>query len=81
MEMMDINEAVMELEFDFNETAYEELLHKIEALKTQLKKEILPILPKRDEEILPSDYEILKSYYLKSKYLIRLTENIKKLKP
>ncbi|GLR17276.1 Fe-S protein assembly co-chaperone HscB [Portibacter lacus] len=81
MEMMEVNEAVMELQFDFDPEAYQKIIADIADTKAELKKEIETIIPKQGDEITASDFETLKSYYLKSKYLIRLEENIKKLEP
>lgn len=81
MEMMEINEAVMELQFDFEEEVYSKLLTDIEKYKTELFSEITPIIPKKDHEISSDDLITMKEFYLKNKYLLRLEDNIKKLKP
>ncbi len=81
MEMMDVNEAVMELQFDFDNAQYQKIIEQIEETKEQLLKSIDHIIPKQEGHISDVDYDDLKNYYLKSKYLNRLTENIDKLKP
>ncbi len=81
MEMMEINEAVMELQFDFEEETYSNLLEDIKKFKSELFSEIASIIPKKDDEISSDDLNILKDYYLKNNYLLRLEDNIKKLKP
>jgi molecular chaperone HscB len=79
MEMMDVNEAVMELQFDFNDEVYKKLLKEVEETKVNLKAKIQGIVPKKEDDLSSEDFEVLKDYYLKSKYLMRLEENIKKL--
>ncbi len=81
LEMMDINEAVMELQFDFDMMQFDTINLQIDQLKASLKESIHEIIPKIGQELTAEDYTALKNYYLKSKYLSRLTENINKLKP
>lgn len=79
MEMMDVNEAVMELQFDFDKETYSKLLEDVEERKEDLKVSIQDILPKTEEGLSANDYQVLKAYYLKNKYLARVEENINKL--
>ncbi|WP_235299186.1 Fe-S protein assembly co-chaperone HscB [Portibacter marinus] len=79
MEMMDVNEAVMELQFDFNQSKLDQLEKDVDDTKKRLKAGISEIIPKSDEEMSESDYELLKEFYLKNKYLKRLEENIEKI--
>jgi molecular chaperone HscB len=79
MEMMDVNEAVMELQFDFDKAAYDKLLLDVKSTKEDLRSSIKELIPRTEDELAAEDYQKLKDYYLKSKYLIRLEENIKKL--
>ena len=76
MEMMDVNEAVMDLQLDFDESKYAELLIEVDGAKSALKSSIEDIIPKIGDQITVENFEELKDYYLKSKYLIRLEENI-----
>lgn len=80
MEMMDVNEAVMELQFDFNEEAYQSIIGDLSKYEQEQKGEVEAILSKKDDEFSDEDYNSLLSFYLKSKYLKRLEENVKKLK-
>jgi len=80
MEMMDVNEAVMELQFDFDEATFDKILVDLAILNGELKREIEPILPKKDDEFTESECETLLTFYLKSKYLKRLEENVVNLK-
>ena len=79
MEMMDVNEAVMELQFDYDQDSFNKILDEVRQTKATLLSEINDIIPKKGGEITDDDFSSLKNYYLKSKYLIRLEENIKKL--
>ncbi len=81
MEMMEVNETLMELQFDFDETAYLKLLSEISDTKAEQVASISGLLSKSGNEITKEDLTILKNYYLKSKYLIRLEDNLKKLRP
>lgn len=80
MEMMDINEAIMELQFDFEEKTFNDIMEQVKSFKAGLKNSIQTIIPKSGNEISEKDFAELKNYYLKSKYLTRLSENILKLK-
>lgn len=73
MDMMEINEALMELQFDPNPTASDDVKSKIAAFILELKKELGAI--KND---FPSEQALqdLKDYYLKNQYLKRLLEKI-----
>jgi molecular chaperone HscB len=81
MDMMDVNEAVMELQFDFAEDKFVEILEHINVKGEKLRSGINGIIPKNINDLSESDFKELKNYYLKNKYLLRLSENINKLKP
>lgn len=80
MEMMDINEALMELEFDFDATAFAQTKAEIIATETALYQEIKSILEVCDEnsDKLNDNLDAIKSYYFKKRYLLRLHENLAK---
>ncbi len=82
MEMMDINEAIMELEFDFDKTVYHKALKDAQDIENQIFKEIEPILDSYDEALTPlSQLEEVKNFYLKKRYLLRIRENLSKFAP
>jgi molecular chaperone HscB len=82
MEMMDINEAIMELEFDFDERAYNKALKDVQALENQQLEEINPVLDNFDDATTPqSELEKVKNFYLKKRYLLRIRENLSKFAP
>ena len=81
MEMMEVNESLMELQFDFDQDSYEGLLGAIASSKASETALISSLLPKSSDEMTEDDLSTLKNYYLKSKYLIRLEQNLRKLRP
>ena len=82
MDMMDINEAIMELEFDFDETIYHKALTDAQHIENQIFKEVEPILDSYDEAVTPlSQLEAVKKFYLKKRYFLRIRENLSKFAP
>jgi molecular chaperone HscB len=77
MEMMDTNEALMELEFDYNNAALQKLHHNLTKLKEDLMNEINPELNSYTNAT-ASDESLNKLliYYLKTRYLKRLEDNL-----
>jgi len=79
MEMMDINENLMELEFDFDQQKYNDAAKGLQNLESQLLKEVQPFLEKYDENNSKEGELIaIKNYYLKKRYLLRIHENLNK---
>ncbi len=77
MEMMDINETIMDLQLDFDQKRYDEILGEIQSFENELNSSIELDIDRFDsgdsgEEVLNK----IKDYYLKSKYLLRIKENI-----
>ncbi len=82
MDMMDINEAIMALEFDFDETTYQKVLADAQAIDNQLFEEIKAIVANYQDGVTPqSDLEKVKNFYLKKRYLLRILENVSKFAP
>ena len=82
MEMMDINEALMELEFDFEMEAYETAKEQTENLDNNIYQEIKSMLENYiDETTLTADLEKIKDFYFKRKYLLRIQNNLSKFAP
>ena len=81
MEMMDINEQLMELEFDFEESVYSKIKTAIANLESEIKKDIesdiigyeLQNVDEKEQSLLK-----VKDYYLKNKYLLRIKETLDK---
>ncbi len=86
MEMMDINENLMELEFEPDPARYEQTLKDVKSLESSLLSEVQPILDSYgDVDTLPaaSDPELIavRDYFLKRRYLLRILENLSKFAP
>ena len=78
MEMMEINESLMELSMDPNPEDETRLRNEIASIETQLNADVEPLF--KEYEIAPdsTDLTIVKEFYFKSKYLLRLKENLDK---
>ena len=82
MQMMEINEAIMELEFDFDKTAYNKVFRDVQIIENQQFEEINPVLDSFDDATTPqSELEKIKNFYLKKRYLLRIRENLSKFAP
>jgi molecular chaperone HscB len=79
MEVMDLNERLMSLEFDASEGLYEEALKHTQELEKQLEGTAQEAISRFDSD--PSDDTALQSlsaYYFKKRYLLRIKENLAK---
>ena len=81
-EMMEFNEAVMELEFDPDPEHYRQILANLEAVEKALWEEVVPHLEVFDrnpgeEGVLPK----VKEYFLKKRYLLRIRETLSTFAP
>ncbi|MEI6408402.1 MAG: Fe-S protein assembly co-chaperone HscB [Bacteroidota bacterium] len=82
MDMMDINEALMELEFDFEEKRFEEVQHQVQQLENQLYQSIAPqLLTTNTDSTWDAALIAIRDFYLKKRYLLRIKENFPNLKP
>lgn len=82
MEMMDINEALMDLEFDADATKVATVKALVLGLEEELESNVSPILEKPAEMGLSDDdLKKIKEYFLKHKYLLRIKENLSKFAP
>jgi molecular chaperone HscB len=79
MDMMDINENLMELEFDFEEARFQETQHAINHLEQDLQAAVADSLEKMP--LMPDDVKKIKDFYLKRRYLLRIKENLSKFAP
>jgi len=81
MEMMELNEELMELEFDFDAAKLREIGEKSSGIVAELDNDILPVLQRYPELHGLTKGEALaevKTYYLKKKYLLRIQETLSK---
>ena len=82
MEVMEIQESIMELEFDFDESAYQTALLQANELEKSLLSDIQPILEVYEEESETlEELKKIKDFYLKKKYLWRIKENLNRFAP
>ena len=78
-DMMDINEAIMELEFDPDETILEKVKNDVQIIENQLLKDIKSVLDNyKHGETIASELEKIKIFFLKKRYLLRISENLSK---
>ncbi|MFN0036482.1 MAG: Fe-S protein assembly co-chaperone HscB [Saprospiraceae bacterium] len=82
MEMMDINEALMELEFDFDAERYAATLQSVNTLENDLETQVQPMLSAWTEAS-SDDADLLqvRDYFFKRRYLLRIKENVSKFAP
>jgi molecular chaperone HscB len=81
MEMMELNEELMELEFDFDADKLHEIGEKSSGIMATLENDILPVLQRYPDLHGVTKEEALnqiKTYYLKRKYLLRIQETLSK---
>lgn len=80
MEMMDFNEAVMELQFDYDAARYQQLLEQLQTLRQDLRQTVTPLLANYDDaQASTEQLETLRDYYYKNRYLLRLRDNLDKV--
>jgi molecular chaperone HscB len=79
-EMMEINEQIMELQFEYNEAEYKRIEAEVESREQKRDESVKLILENyKDRTDNEKDLEIIRDYYLESRYLKRLKENMQKL--
>lgn len=82
LDMMDINEALMELEFDFDPERLAAAEQAVAALENDLDEQIRPILDSYSAETgAPEELQAVLQYFLKKRYLLRIRENLSKFAP
>lgn len=74
LEIMDINEKLMELEFDDDPALRKEASELAQALEQQLNEQVKPLLERAEQD--ESSLAGLKDYYLKHRYLLRIKQKI-----
>ena len=78
-DMMDINEAIMDLELDPNPKEIERVRKNVQLFDNQLVTEIKPVLNSYQHDAATSDaLEKIKIFFLKKRYLFRIYENLSK---
>jgi len=80
-EMMDLNESLMELEFDFDPVRYEAALRAVGEIERALERDITPVLQTWKEADGAEPLLQVRDYFLKKRYLLRIRENLSKFAP
>jgi molecular chaperone HscB len=81
LEMMDINESLMELEFDTDAARYALTLQTVDNFEKELYEEVRPTLETWTEADGVQPLQALRDYFLKKRYLLRIRENLSKFAP
>ena len=87
LEMMDINEDIMDLQFEFDSEKIQYLKLKIQQIGEDLDFQIHTLTSKYDKSDVSSSEETtsileqIRNYYLKQKYVLRLQESLDKFAP
>lgn len=76
MDMMEINESLMELEFEKDQNSLNSVMQKIESIVKELEKEGHTSMSLWNIDKKPEDLERVKDYYLKLKYINRIRERL-----
>ena len=76
MEMMDINEALMELQMDPDENTKSKLIAEIEGIEKSLYSEVEEAMKKFSQSQDIDSLDVVLHYYLKKKYLLRIRDNL-----
>ncbi len=79
MDMMEINEALMELEFDYDEVKKNDVLNQLENHESGIYAEVENIIENYSNDTTSKEeLKSIKDYYLKKRYLLRIRENLDK---
>ena len=81
MDMMEINEALMELEFDFDETRLQAAMQQVQDIEKSLLHAIQPVLDGWEPDQGVAPLKAVRDHYLKKRYLLRIRENLSKFAP
>lgn len=80
MEMMEINEQVMELQFDYDAAVHQQLKQNLTTAKSNLRATVQTLLEQyEDKTATKQDLLAIREYYYKNQYIKRLEENINSL--
>ena len=80
IDMMDINERVMDLQFDYDEATHQSIQAEVDVKEKELFEGIQTIFDAYDDAAAtPEQLEKVKDFYLQNRYLKRLKENMQKL--
>jgi molecular chaperone HscB len=76
-QMMELNEAVMELEFEPNAESYQKIKNQLQILENQALEAAEPLLRHYDDsQRNKENLEKIKNFYKKTKYFLRISEKL-----
>ena len=79
MEMMEVNEALMELKFESNPENLAQISKQVEETEEGLFEEVASILENYEDGVsTEADLKKVKDYYFKRRYLLRIRESLNK---
>jgi molecular chaperone HscB len=82
LEMMELNELIMDLEFDFDAANLEKAQKMLQSLENEALNEVESILKHYNESTTSAeDEKKIKIFYLKSKYFLRIQKSIRTFAP
>lgn len=82
MEMMDINEGLMELEFEPDSEKVKAVKTAVEELEKNMLAKVQSIIEHYDDQsVTTEELNSLKDYYLKKRYLLRIHKNLSTFAP
>jgi molecular chaperone HscB len=81
LEMMDINESLMDLEFEPDAARYAHAAQVVESFEKELYEEIRPVLDTWTEADGTESLHAVRDYFFKKRYLLRIRENLSKFAP
>ncbi len=81
MEMMDINEQIMDLEIDFDPQEYKNVIQEVKDLENDIQSNLNEATNAYDTKSDETRLEIIKEFYLKNRYLLRIKESLYKFAP
>ena len=80
MEMMDVNEAIMELQMDVDPDRHQRIIQSIQSIQAALQQDVQVWKDRFDQgENIEEALDHIKADYFKMKYIQRLKENVNKL--
>lgn len=78
MEMIELNEQVMEWQLDGSVSAHQHVIRTVSQLEESLAQEVKSLLDKAPESCTAVEWQLIKAYYFKRRYLWRILENLDK---
>lgn len=78
LDVMDLNEALMDLEMDFDAAKYALAQQQVEQLEQRLDQDAAPLLDAYTDPAGDDSLPAVRDYFLKKRYLLRIRENLAK---